>query len=578
MEVEMYWSKLYAPTLKEIPSDADIKSAELLVRGGFIRKSTAGVFSYLPLGMRVLQKITQIVREEMNAKGAQELLMPIMQPAEIWKITGRWEDYGPEMMKFKDRSDREFTLGPTHEEMITTLLKDELRSYKQMPINLYQINTKYRDEIRPRFGLLRGREFIMKDAYSFHTSFESLDKTYDDMYSAYSRICERIGMKYVAVEADTGAIGGSNSHEFTAFAESGESDILVCEKCGYSATQEKAECLLNYENSNEVEKPIQPVETPNVKTVEDLANFLKIGKDRIVKSMIFSGRNGYIIVLIRGDFEINISKLRAYIQDQTLRLATPEEVLQNFESRIGYIGPVGLKKGTRIVADLSVKGMKNYVVGGMKEEYHNVNVNHPRDYKVSEWTDIKTVVEGDHCPKCGAPLKLKKGIEVGQVFKLGTKYSEKLSATYVDSDGSEKPYIMGCYGWGVSRTMAAIVEQFHDDNGIIWPAAVSPFDVIVTVVNTGLSEQMKIAKEIHDTLESAGFEVLLDDREVSPGFKFKDADLIGVPLRITCGKSLQNGAVEIKLRNSNETFKVKVDKEYETLSSTVKSALENYKI
>ncbi len=572
----MYWSKLYAPTLKEVPSDVDIKSAELLIRGGFIRKSASGIFSYLPLGTRVLQKITQIVREEMNRAGAQELLMPIMQPSEIWKITGRWEDYGPEMMKLKDRNDREFTLGPTHEEMITTLVKDELRSYKQLPINLYQINTKYRDEIRPRFGLLRGREFIMKDAYSFHTSTESLDQTYMDMYNAYARICERMDLKYVAVEADTGAIGGSNSHEFTAFAESGESNILVCKKCGYSATQEKAECLDDQNSADEPLKELNLVETPNVKTVDELAKFLKVEKGKIVKSMVFAGKNGFVMTLIRGDLEINVSKLKSYLGDQTLRFATAEEVLEKFSSPIGYIGPVGAKE-IRIIADNSVKPLKNYVVGGLKNEYHYINVNHGRDYEIKEYADIRTVVEGDKCPKCGSPLELKKGIEVGQVFKLGTKYSEKLSATYVDSDGNEKYYIMGCYGWGVSRTMAAVVEQFHDEKGIIWPRSIAPFEVVVTVVNMSLPDQLKIGRDIYELLEKNGIEVLLDDRDVSAGVKFKDADLIGIPLRITCGKSLENGEVDLKLRNSDKQIKVKAE-DGGSILRNVKSLLENYKL
>lgn len=572
----MYWSKLYAPTLKEIPSDVDIKSAELLIRGGFIRKSASGIFSYLPLGTRVLQKITQIVREEMNRAGAQELLMPIMQPSEIWKITGRWEDYGPEMMKLKDRNDREFTLGPTHEEMITTLVKDELRSYKQLPINLYQINTKYRDEIRPRFGLLRGREFIMKDAYSFHTSTESLDQTYMDMYNAYARICDRMDLKYVAVEADTGAIGGSNSHEFTAFAESGESNILVCKKCGYSATQEKAECLDDQKDADEPLKELTLVKTPNVKTVDELAKFLKIEKKRIVKSMVFTGKNGFAMILIRGDLEINVSKLKSYLGDQTLRFATAEEILEKFSSPIGYIGPVGVKE-IRIIADNSVKFLKNYVVGGLKNEYHYINVNHGKDYEIKEYADIRTVVEGDKCPKCGSPLELKKGIEVGQVFKLGTKYSEKLSATYIDSNGNERYYIMGCYGWGVSRTMAAVVEQFHDEKGIIWPRSIAPVEVVVTIVNMSLPDQLKIGRDIYELLEKNGIEVLLDDRDVSAGVKFKDADLIGIPLRITCGKSLENGDVELKLRNSDKQLKVKAENS-ESILRSVKSLLENYKL
>ena len=570
----MKWSKLYAPTLKEVPSDADIKSQELLTRAGFIRKAAAGVYSYLPLGLRVLQKITNIVREEMNAIGAQELLMPIMQPAEIWKITGRWEDYGPEMVKFRDRNKREFTLGPTHEEMITTLVKGELKSYKQLPVTLYQINTKYRDEIRPRFGLLRAREFIMKDAYSFHDSEKSLDETYQNMYEAYSKICQRMDLKYFAVEADTGAIGGNNSHEFTVLAQNGESNILYCDECGYAATDEKAEYQPDYAESNENEKEMELVKTPNVKTVEELSKFLGMDKTKIVKSMVFVGRNGVFMTLIRGDLEVNEAKLKSHFKDQTIHKASPDEVLESLGVPIGYLGPVGAR--VKIFADLSVKPMKNFVVGGMREEYHYVNVNVDRDFKVSEWLDMKKVVAGDRCPRCGAPLKIKKGIEVGQIFKLGSKYSEKLEAFYVDTNGERKPFIMGCYGWGVSRTMAAVVEQYHDENGMIWPRAIAPFEIVVTVVNTSNSEQVKIGNEIYEFLKSEGFDVLLDDREVSGGFKFKDADLIGIPLRITVGRKLKDGKVEMKLRNSNDIYNVNADKN--EVFKKAKEMLNDYKL
>ncbi len=570
----MKWSNLYAPTLKEVPSDADIKSQELLVRAGFIRKAVAGVYSYLPLGLRVLQKITQIVREEMNNIGAQELLMPIMQPAEIWKTTGRWEDYGPEMVKFKDRNKREFTLGPTHEEMITTLVKGELKSYKQLPVTLYQINTKYRDEIRPRFGLLRGREFIMKDAYSFHTDEKSLDETYQDMYKAYSKICKRMDLEYFAVEADTGAIGGNNSHEFTILAKNGESNILYCNECGYAATDEKAEYMPDYPSSNESEKELELVETPNVKTVEELSKFLGIDKTKIVKTMVFVGRNGVFMTLIRGDLEINEAKLKAHFKDQTIRKAFPEEVVSALGVPIGYLGPVGSK--VKIFADLSVKNMKNFVVGGMKEEYHYVNANVDRDFKVSEWIDMKRVVAGDRCPKCGAPLKMKKGIEVGQIFKLGTKYSEKLEAFYVDANGERKPFVMGCYGWGVSRTIAAVVEQYHDENGMIWPRSIAPFEIVVTVVNSSNADQMKVGNDIYEFLKDQGFDVLLDDREVSGGFKFKDADLIGIPLRITVGRKLKDGKVEMKLRNSKDVYNVNVEKS--EIFEKAKEMLNDYKL
>ena len=554
----MRWSQLYAPTLKEVPSDADVKSQELLIRAGFIRKTVAGVYTYLPLGLRVLQKITQIVREEMNAIGAQELLMPIMQPAEIWKTTGRWEDYGPEMIKFLDRNKREFTLGPTHEEMITTLVKGELKSYRQLPVTLYQINTKYRDEIRPRFGLLRGREFIMKDAYSFHSDDKSLDLTYRDMYKAYSRICERMDLEYFAVEADTGAIGGNNSHEFTVLAKNGESNILYCEKCGYAATDEKAEYKPDYPISNEKEEELKLVSTPDVKSVEDLTKFLGVTEEKVVKSMVYIGRNGIFMALIRGDLEVNEAKLKAHFKDQTIRKATPEEVQNVLKVPVGYLGPVGAE--VKIFADFSVKGMKNFVVGGMKEGFHYVNANFDRDFKVSEWIDMKKVTAGDRCPKCGAPLKMKKGIEVGQIFKLGSKYSEKLEAFYVDKNGQQKPFVMGCYGWGVSRTMAAVVEQYHDENGMIWPRSISPFEVIVTVVNSSNEEQMNFGKELYESLKNSGLDVLLDDREVSGGFKFKDADLIGIPLRITVGRNLKNGKVEMKLRNSQDKFEIKAEK------------------
>lgn len=570
----MRWSQLYAPTLKEVPSDADVKSQELLIRAGFIRKTVAGVYTYLPLGLRVLQKITQIVREEMNAIGAQELLMPIMQPAEIWKATGRWEDYGPEMIKFLDRNKREFTLGPTHEEMITTLVKGELKSYKQLPVTLYQINTKYRDEIRPRFGLLRGREFIMKDAYSFHSDDESLDLTYRDMYRAYSRICERMDLEYFAVEADTGAIGGNNSHEFTVLAKNGESNILYCDKCGYAATDEKAEYKPDYPISSEKEEELKLISTPDVRSVEDLTKFLGVSEEKIVKSMVYVGRNGIFMALIRGDLEVNEAKLKSHFKDQTIRKATPEEVQNALKVPVGYLGPVGAE--IKIFADFSVNGMKNFVVGGMKEGFHYVNANFDRDFKVSEWIDMKKVTAGDRCPKCGAPLKMKKGIEVGQIFKLGAKYSKKLEAFYVDKNGEQKPFVMGCYGWGVSRTMAAVVEQYHDENGMIWPRSIAPFEVIVTVVNSSDEEQMNFGKELYESLKNSALDVLLDDREVSGGFKFKDADLIGIPLRITVGRNLKNGKVEMKLRNSQDKFEIKAEKD--TVVKEAEKMLNGYKL
>lgn len=554
----MRFSQLYAPTLKQAPSDAEVVSHELLYRAGFIRKVAAGVYSYLPLGKRTLSKIEKIVREEMNAIGAQEVSMPIIQPAELWKITGRWEDYGPEMMKLKDRHDREFTLGPTHEEVFTEIVKDELCSYKQLPVFLYQIGSKYRDEIRPRFGLLRAREFIMKDGYSFHDSQESLNETYEACRKAYSKITERIGLEYLITEAASGAIGGSESHEFVSFAPVGETNLLKCEKCGYSSNDEQAPYKGEYVKTDDTEKPLTLVHTPNVRTVEQVANFLNVKPSQIVKSLLFVGRNGFVMALIQGDRELNLEKLKVHVNDQSLRLAEPDEVYETFSVPIGFIGPVGIKD-VRVIADHGIKYMKNVVVGGMKQDYHYINANLNRDFFVDSYTDLRVVQENDPCPNCGAPLSGSKGIELGHVFKLGTKYSKSMNALYMDQNGELKPFIMGCYGWGVSRTMAAVVEQLHDQDGIIWPRSISPFEVIVTVVSMQDHDQKSCAERIYKDLSEKGVEVLLDDRELSPGMKFKDADLIGFPLRITIGKTLSEGVMEIKMRNQEKPLKMKVE-------------------
>lgn len=554
----MRFSQLYAPTLKEAPSDAEVISHALLYRAGFIRKVAAGVYSYLPLAKRTLSKIEKIVREEMNAIGAQEVSMPIIQPAELWKITGRWEDYGPEMMKLRDRHDREFTLGPTHEEVFTQVVKDELRSYKQLPVFLYQIGSKYRDEIRPRFGLLRAREFIMKDGYSFHDSQESLNEAYEACRKAYSKITERIGLEYVITEAASGAIGGSESHEFVSFAPVGETNLLKCEKCGYSSNDEQAPYKGEYIKNDDIEKPLTLVHTPNVKTVEQVANFLNVKPSQIVKSLLFVGRNGFVMALIQGDRELNVEKLKVHVNDQSLRLAEPNEVFETFNVPIGFIGPVGIKD-VRVIADHGIKYMKNVVVGGMKQDYHYVNANLNRDFSADSYTDLRVVQAGDPCPNCGVPLIGSKGIELGHVFKLGTKYSKSMNAMYMDQNGDLKPFIMGCYGWGVSRTMAAVVEQLHDEDGIIWPRLISPFEVIITVVSIQDQNQKTLAERIYKDLMEKGVEVLLDDRELSPGMKFKDADLIGFPLRITVGKTLTEGVVELKLRNQIKPQKIRAE-------------------
>ncbi|OAA31770.1 prolyl-tRNA synthetase [Kosmotoga arenicorallina S304] len=571
----MRFSELYAPTLREAPSDADLISIKLLIRGGFVRKVAAGVYAYLPLGLRVLKKIENIVREEMDRIGCQESLLPIIQPAELWHESGRWDDYGPEMMKLKDRHERDFTLGPTHEEIITSVLRSELRSYRQFPLSLYQIAVKYRDEIRPRFGLMRAREFIMKDAYSFHTDWESLDKAYKKFYNAYSRIMDRIGLRYLVVEADSGAIGGNESHEFNVLAKSGESTLLYCD-CGYAASDEKAEYML-FDKSNSVEQmsPLERVETPGVRTVEEVASFLEKQPGDIVKSLLYHGKKGYVMTLIRGDVTLNESKLKAHLGDQSLRLAEPQEVLELFGVPIGFIGPIGLPDNMKIVADHTVKPLANFVVGGMKEGTHYVNACYGRDFNIDEWADLKMVQEGDPCPKCGKALKGTKGIELGHIFKLGTKYSEKMNGYFTDENGNSKPYIMGCYGWGISRTMSASVEQLHDKNGIIWPLSIAPYQIIISALNTSDEQIMKVSEDLYKILQKKNYEVLLDDRELSPGVKFKDADLIGIPLRITIGRKLKEQKIELKLRTSSPKD-VEVDEKYSKVLEKIEELLNNY--
>jgi len=572
----MRFSQLYAPTLKEAPSDADLVSIKLLIRGGFVRKNAAGVYTYLPLGLRVLKKVEQIVREEMAAIGCQEILMPIIQPAELWFESGRWDDYGPEMMKFKDRHERDFTLGPTHEELLTSIVRNELRSYRQFPLSLFQIANKYRDEIRPRFGLIRAREFLMKDAYSFHTDWESLDKAYKDFYKAYGRIMERIGLKYLVVEADTGAIGGDESHEFNALADTGESTLLYCD-CGYAASDEKAEYMMLSDEDPDVqeEKALELVETPGVRTVQEVADFLKVTPEQIVKSLLYRGKEGFVMALIRGDQELNESKLKAHMKDQTLTMATLEEVLENFGVPIGFIGPVGMNDKVKIVADFTVKPLRNFVVGGMKEGYHYKGVCLGRDFSVDEWFDLKLAVEGDPCPKCGKPMKMTKGIELGHIFKLGTKYSEKMNGYFTDENGENHPYIMGCYGWGISRTMSAVVEQMHDEHGMIWPLSIAPFHIIITMVNPSQEQISKVGEELYELLKEK-YEVLLDDRQASPGVKFKDADLIGIPLRITVGKKLTKGLIELKLRTEKQLVEVSISEGYDSVLETVEKLLKKY--
>ncbi len=554
----MRLSKMHIKTLREVPNEAEIASHILLLRTGMIRKLVSGVYGFMPLGWRSVRKIENIIREEMDATGAQEILMSAVQPAELWQESGRWFAYGPEMWRVKDRNGREFCLGPTHEEVFTDIIRNDVSSYRQLPLNLYQIQTKYRDEARPRFGLMRSREFIMKDAYSFDKDYAGLDKSYDEMYKAYEKIFTRCGLTFRPVEADTGAIGGSNSHEFTALSEVGESEIAYCEKCSMAATTEKAECV-DAPAEDEAMLPLEEVNTPGTKTIEEVANFLGMDQSRTIKALLFvtydeeGKENGYVAAFVRGDRELNMVKLinALNIPEHSIEFADEAKMSQATGCVGGFTGPIGLHD-CKIVVDSELVGLKNLCAGANKEDYHVKNVNYGRDYEGDIVTDLKLLKEGDPCPVCGAPVKHARGIEVGQVFKLGTKYSESMGATYKDENQKDQFIVMGCYGIGVTRTLSAVVEQHHDENGIIWPMSVAPYHVIVTLVKPEDEEQAAVAEKIYNDLIKAGVEVLLDDRKERPGVKFKDADLLGIPVRITVGKRAGEGIVEYKLRREEE--------------------------
>ena len=554
----MKMTNLYAPTLREVPAEAEVPSHQLMLRAGMIRKAAGGVYSYLPLAWRTLRKIEQIVREEMDAKGGQEIAMPIVQPAEIWQQTGRWDVYGDEMFRLKDRHQRDFCLGPTHEEMVTTLVKQDVRSYRQLPLLVYQIQNKYRDEIRPRFGLMRGREFIMKDLYSFDRDTAGLEISYKKMYDAYSQIFSRCGLEFRPVEADPGAIGGSGTHEFMVIADSGEAAIAYCDGCDFAANVEKAE-LLPLTSVAEAEKPLETVATPGKKTINDVAGYLSLSADRLIKSLAFITEKGPVLALIRGDHEVNEIKLANLLNVLQLEMAGEKEIQSQFHSEPGYIGPVGLTTVT-IVADASVMNLHNAVCGANEADRHFTNVLPRRDIKPTHVADIRLIREGDPCPRCSSPVKTARGIEVGQVFKLHTKYSQALDATYLDENGQEQLMVMGCYGVGVSRTMAAAIEQHHDADGIVWPASIAPYQVVIVPINTKDEPQMTMAEQIYRELSAVGVEVVLDDREERSGVKFKDADLIGYPLRITVGpKALKENCVELKVRRTKESLLLPLD-------------------
>lgn len=567
----MRTSKLYAPTLRQTPAEAEVPSHQLMLRAGFIRKVAGGVYTYLPLAWRTLRKIEQIIREEIEAKDGQELALPIVQPAELWKETGRWAVFGEEMFRLVDRHNREFCLGPTHEEIITDLVRNEVRSYKQLPLLLYQIQNKYRDEIRPRFGLMRGREFIMKDGYSFDKDEAGLDKSYKDMYEAYSKIFSRCGLTFRPVEADGGAIGNATTHEFTVLAETGESDIVYCEKCDYAANAEKSELKVIVAPEEEA-LPLEKVHTPNAKTIEEVATFLDTPIEKTIKAVVFQNEKEQVIcALVRGDHEVNDVKLQNITGAISLTMAE-DSAISKVGGVAGFMSPIGLNKDVIVVADATVMEMHNAVCGANEQDYHYKNANPKRDFGDVIVADIRLIAEGDPCPHCGAPVKMTHGIEVGQVFKLGTKYSEALGATFLDENGKEKPLIMGCYGIGVSRTMAAAIEQFHDENGIIWPVAIAPFEVVIVPINAKDEAQMQVAEKLYADMKNAGIDVLLDDRKDRAGVKFKDADLIGYPVRITVSpKLLDENEVEIKVRKDGATSTVKVDICAETVKEMLKT-------
>jgi len=543
----MRWSQSFINTLREEPADADIISHKLMMRASMIRKVAAGIYTYLPLGLRSIKKLEAIVREEMNRAGAVELLMPAIQPAELWMQSGRWQQYGKELLRIRDRHDRDFLFGPTHEEVITETVRDAISSYRDLPKNLYQIQTKFRDEVRPRFGLMRGREFIMKDAYSFHSSEESLEQAYRKMAAAYQAVFRRCGLDHVMVEAATGNIGGSASHEFMVLADAGEDRVVRCPGCGYGANIELATAKIAADQDQPALQPLKPVDTPGTQTIADVARLLEMPTSKLVKTLVFQTGAGSVMVLVRGDREANEVKIRSFLGVDELTMLEDQQFEKVVGGPPGYCGPVGARP-IRILADNALRTMRNWVVGANKRDQHLTNVNPGRDFELSEFGDFTTVEVGDPCAKCGTPLQIHRGIEVGHIFKLGTKYSAAMNCTFLDETGKRQPMIMGCYGLGIGRTAAAAVEQSYDADGIIWPIPIAPFEVVVTTA--GRDEKvLETAEQIYQQLLSGGADVLYDDRDERPGVKFKDADLIGFPLRIVVGsKSLAQGQVEWSLR------------------------------
>ncbi|WP_175989049.1 proline--tRNA ligase [Bacillus sp. Marseille-Q1617] len=559
------------PTLRETPADAEIKSHQLLLRAGYIRQNASGIYSFLPLGKKVLKKVEDIVREELDAVGAAELLMPALQPSELWKESGRWGTYGPELMRMNDRHDREFALGATHEEMITSIIRDEIKSYKRLPLTLYQIQTKYRDEKRPRFGLLRGREFVMKDAYSFHSSPESLDETYEQIFQAYTNIFTRCGLNFRAVIADSGAMGGKDTHEFMVLSEVGEDTIAYSDQSTYAANIEMAEVIDSYSRSNQEMLAVEKVSTPDVKTIEDVAAFLDAGKENCIKSLLFKVDEEYVLVLSRGDHEINDIKVKNFMNANLVELASAEETKEILGCEFGSIGPCALGDKVKIVADQAVRYIRNGVAGANEEGNHLINVNPERDFHVSEYGDLRFIQEGDPSPDGKGTIVFAKGIEVGHVFKLGTRYSDAMNSTYLDENGRAQSIIMGCYGIGVSRTLAAVAEQFNDDNGLVWPSNLAPYDLHLIPINLKDEHQAALAHELYEEFGKHRYDVLMDDRAERPGVKFADSDLIGLPVRVTVGKKASEGIVEVKVRKTGEMLEVHKDELMSTLTGLLET-------
>jgi len=568
----MRWTESLIPTLKEDPQDAEVISHKLMVRGGFIRKLVAGAYSYLPMGFKVIENIKRIIREELDSRGCQEVLLPAIHPPEIWKKTGRYDVLGDVLIKFKDRHGKECVLGPTHEEIITDLVANNVSSYKELPLILYQIQTKFRDEPRPRFGVMRTSEFTMKDAYSFDTSVEEMEKSYKKMYEAYCAIFERCGLPYIPVEADPGMMGGNVSHEFIVPSVAGEDRIVVCGKCGYASSTEVAKCsALTGSRKSGAEKvmPIAEVETPGITTIEKVAEFLKTETSKLVKTLLYIADGKTVAVLLRGDFTANETKIKRYLKCVSLELADEKAIETTTGAPVGFSGPVKLKN-IRIIADLTVKDMTNFITGANKKDAHLINVNIGRDLETKEFADLRMITAEDGCPACGKAIEIKQAIEVGHTFKLGTKYSETLGAKYLDKDGKENHIIMGCYGIGVNRIMASLIETSNDKDGIIWPLSIAPYKIIIIALNMANEIVKKAADESYKKLTRAGFEVLYDDRDISAGIKFKDADLVGIPIKVIVGeKNAKQGMIEVKDR---KTAKIDLIKS-EDLVAHIKSVL-----